>query len=202
MEIYSTEEQQVEAIKSFWKEYGNSIIGGAAIGLAALFGWNTYQEYQIGQEEAASAAFDAAVEKAGARDTLAAAVDELKLSHGDSAYADLASLMLAKAAADAGDLTQAEQRLTDVAAGIDADIKPLVDLRLARVQLALGKSDEALATLNAITGEAFAGQRDELKGDLLKQKGDLQGARDAYQAALTAGSRSPALQMKLDDLAN
>ncbi|TKB51559.1 tetratricopeptide repeat protein [Ferrimonas sediminicola] len=202
MEIYSTEEQQVEAIKSFWKEYGNSIIGGAAIGLAALFGWNTFQEYRIGQQEAASEAFDATVQKAGERDALAAAVDELRLSHGDSAYADLATLMLAKAAADAGDLTQAEQRLSDVAASIDADLKPLVDLRLARIQLALGKSDQALATLNLITPDSFAAQRDELKGDLLKQKGDLQGAREAYQAALNAGSRSPALQMKLDDLAN
>ncbi|USD36897.1 tetratricopeptide repeat protein [Ferrimonas sp. SCSIO 43195] len=201
MEIYSTEEQQVEAIKSFWKEYGNSIIGGAVIGLAGLFGWNTYQDYQREQAEAASVAFEATIAQAGATEALTAAVDELTLSHSDSAYADLANLMLAKAAADSGDLTQANQRLTEVLASIDADFKPLVQLRLARVQMAQSDLDGALATLAGISNEAFVAQRDELKGDALKQQGDLQGAREAYLAAQTAGSSSQELQMKLDDLA-
>ena len=33
MEIYSTEEQQVDAIKQFWKDYGTSIVVGAVVGL-------------------------------------------------------------------------------------------------------------------------------------------------------------------------
>ncbi|TKB54719.1 YfgM family protein [Ferrimonas aestuarii] len=201
MEIYSTEEQQVEAIKSFWKEYGNSIIGGAAIGLAGLFGWNTYQDYQREQAEAASAAFESAMNQVGATDQMTKAVEELKLAHGSSAYADLATLTLAKAAADAGNLSQAETYLTEVLATIDADFKGLVQLRLAKVQGAQSKMDEALATLAGIDNEALSAQTNELKGDLLRQKGDLAGAREAYLAAQAAGG-SQELQMKIDDLAN
>ena len=39
MEQFATEEQQVEAIKRFWKEHGTAIIVGAALGLGGLWGW-------------------------------------------------------------------------------------------------------------------------------------------------------------------
>ncbi len=39
MEIYSSEEQQVEAIKRFWQQYGKAILGGVVLGLAALYGF-------------------------------------------------------------------------------------------------------------------------------------------------------------------
>ena len=45
MEQFATEEQQVEAIKRFWKEHGTAIIVGAALGLA--FGPGAYSEAQI-----------------------------------------------------------------------------------------------------------------------------------------------------------
>ena len=44
MEIYSTEEQQVDAIKQFWKDYGNSILIGAVVGLGGLYAWNYYSD--------------------------------------------------------------------------------------------------------------------------------------------------------------
>ncbi|WP_459782642.1 tetratricopeptide repeat protein, partial [Photobacterium sp. R1] len=40
----------------------------------------------------------------------------------------------------------------------------------------------------------------ELRGDILLQKGDKSAARDAYISAQQLGA-SPALQIKLDDLA-
>ena len=38
MEQYETEEQQVEAIKRFWKENGLSLVIGALLGLGGLLG--------------------------------------------------------------------------------------------------------------------------------------------------------------------
>ncbi len=204
MDIYSTEEQQVEAIKRFWKEYGTSIIGGAVLGLGGLFGWNTYQDHLQGQREAASAAYGKVVEQAAqSRDALDTAVAQFQAEHGDSGYAVLSQLLLARAAVEAGDLAQAETLLTDVLPSLDSATAPLVTLRLARVQLAQEKLDAAQATLEKITNSAFAAQRDELKGDILVAKGELDAARAAYQSAMDAGGAqtSPALQMKLDDLA-
>ena len=54
VEQFATEEQQVEAIKRFWKENGVAIIIGAALGLSALWGWRYYSESQIIAKEAAS----------------------------------------------------------------------------------------------------------------------------------------------------
>ncbi|ADN76947.1 Protein of unknown function DUF2133 [Ferrimonas balearica DSM 9799] len=204
MEIYSTEEQQVEAIKRFWKEYGVSIIGGAVLGLGGLFGWNTYQDHLVGKAEQASAAYGRVIEQAGqSQDALDTAVAQFQNEYGESGYGPLSQLLLARAAVEAGDLAKAETLLTEVLPSMDSATAPMVTLRLARVQLAQDKLDAAQATLEKVTSEAFAAQREELKGDVLVKKGEMDAARAAYQSALDAGGAqtSPALQMKLDDLA-
>ena len=50
MEIYQSEEQQVEAIKGFWKENGNSIIAGLVVGFAGFIGFNVYQDNKLANE--------------------------------------------------------------------------------------------------------------------------------------------------------
>jgi predicted negative regulator of RcsB-dependent stress response len=39
VDVYTTEDQQVEALKRWWKENAKSILLGVALGLAAVFGW-------------------------------------------------------------------------------------------------------------------------------------------------------------------
>ncbi|GAA4896869.1 YfgM family protein [Ferrimonas pelagia] len=203
MELYNTEEQQVEAIKNFWKEYGVSIIGGAVLGLGGLFGWNAYQDHQEGQREAASEAFAQLVDKSGSAVEMQAAAEAFRQSHSNDGYQALTDLLQARALVEAGDLAQAETLLTQAIAKLDTATKPLAQLRLARVQLAQQNLDGASATLAGINNDAFAAQRDELQGDLYKQQGDVAAAREAYQSAVDAGGamNNPALQMKLDDLA-
>ena len=81
-------------------------------------------------------------------------------------------------------------------------LEEVATMRLARVQAELGKTSEALTTLSQVTSDAFAAQRDELKGDLLVRQGDLAQARDAYKAAMESGENAsnPVLKMKLDNL--
>ena len=57
MELYDTEEQQVEAIKDWWKENGKAVIIGAVVGLGGLFGWRYYQDSVIQASEAASQSY-------------------------------------------------------------------------------------------------------------------------------------------------
>ncbi len=203
MEIYNTEEQQVEALKRFWKEYGISIIGGAALGLGGLFGWNAWQDHQQSQQEAASAAFAQLMQSANSAEQMQAAAETFRTEHNEAGYNALVDLMQARVAADSGDLAKAETLLQDAVAKLDSSTRPLAQLRLARIQAAKADPAAAQATLAAIDNEAFAALRDELKGDLLKQQGDLEGAKAAYESAMQAGGAmaSPALQLKLDDLA-
>ena len=54
MEGYRTDEEQIQHLKKWWDENGKSIIGGIAIGLIAIFGWRSWQDYLVTQGENAS----------------------------------------------------------------------------------------------------------------------------------------------------
>ncbi len=89
-----------------------------------------------------------------------------------------------------------------IATDVDASIKLIATMRLARVQAEQGQYAIAISTLDQITEPASAAQRDELKGDFLVRQGETEKAKVAYQTAVDNGGTmtSPTLQMKLDNL--
>lgn len=203
MEIYSTEDQQVDAIKQFWKDYATPIVIGAVVGLAGLYGWSHYANAKVDNAELASESYQQLVTENLSADKLSAAVAKYDKEHSLPAYQAMLNLTFAKTAAEAGDFVKAEQALQKV---IDtnpgADMAVVARLRLARVQAQQGELDKALATLDQVKDMAFAAKRDELKGDFLVRLDKDSEAREAYQAAINAGGlqMSPELQMKIDNL--
>ena len=198
MEAYETEEQQVEAIKKFWHEYGNQIIVGALIGLGGLYGLNTYKD-SLRQAEAEAAQAYAKAEQTTELQAFSDAYDE-------SAYAGLAQLKIAKSQVDAGEFEQAANTLTQLinAQSLPDSVHDIAKLRLARVQLELGQIDTAIAALKGKWTDALATEVNALLGDALVTKGDLVGARQAYQDAINKaalGANTVTIQMRLDDLA-
>ncbi|WP_345861565.1 tetratricopeptide repeat protein [Shewanella algae] len=203
MEIYSTEEQQVEAIKQFWKDYGTSIVAGVVIGLGGLYGWNYYSDVKVERAEAASQAFNQALMQSGDEAAVMAAAAEFDKQHAQAGYSALMQLIVAKSAVESGDLPKAEAALKTVIAAKPGDaLTAVATLRLARIQAEQGQVATALATLDQVKNSAFSTQRDEFKGDLLLRQGETDKARLAYQEAVKNGgvTTSPALQMKLDNL--
>jgi len=209
MEIYSSEEQQVEAIKRFLREHGLSIAAGILIGLGGLYGFREYQASQLEAQEAQSAAYAALVEKAAAEgaDKKAWLVDAQKFiaEHKDSNYSHLTALLAAKEAVVLKDYAAAELQLSAVISSSKVpEVLAIAQLRLARVQAEQAKYQEALATLAATMPAAFAAQQNELKGDVLLKTGDEAAALAAYKAA-QAGSeagKNPLLDVKLNELAH
>ncbi|MEZ6966194.1 YfgM family protein [Aeromonas sp. S9(2024)] len=204
MEVYTTEEQQVEVIKAWWKENGTSVIAGTVIGLVGLFGWRYYNQHQQETMEAASSSYNQVLEQLakGEAADLEQAQQFVTANKGD-AYGDMAALQLASAAVKAGKLDLAAEQLALVASSGDESIRPFASLRLARVLNGQGKADEALAQLGKINNDAFKAQVAEVRGDILLGQGKLEEARDAYQAAADAGGLqgSQELKLKMDDLA-
>ncbi len=203
MEIYSTEEQQVDAIKQFWKDYGTSIVVGAVVGLGGLFGWNYYSEHKITQAESASEAFRfmsaPALDEAG----MLAAAETLLKSTAKKVISLCYHLLLLKRQLSQAISEKAETTLKSViASAADTSLVMVATIRLARVQAEQGQIATAITTLEQVSDPAFTAQRDELKGDFLVRKGDAEQAKAAYQAAADNGgaTASPALQMKLDNL--
>jgi len=200
MEQFATEEQQVEAIKRFWKEHGTAIIVGALLGLGGLYGWRAYSESQIESKEAASVAYQDAVETFGTEGS-EAKVKAFIEDNKDSGYASVASLLAAKQAVDAGDLDSAASHLNTVVTFADSEeLKALASLRLARVQIEMNQLDAALSTLSNVTNDAFSSEASELKGDVYQKQNKFDDARLAYSSALEKNANNPLLQMKLDNL--
>jgi predicted negative regulator of RcsB-dependent stress response len=204
---YTTEEQQVEAIKNWWKENAKSVIGGILIGLAVLFGGRAYLHQQDQHVANASMVFEGMMQNMAQNQPKQAAEKGAQLlgEYSDTPYAVMASLSMAKIKADEGDLTTAKLHLRYALDNAKKDeIKHVARLRLARVLLAEGNNDEALKLLDSADPGTFAASYQELKGDIYVAKGDIENARSAYTLALAAmgpGDRGRNnLQMKLDDL--
>ncbi|WP_462157324.1 YfgM family protein [Pseudoalteromonas sp. GB56] len=205
MEIYSTEEQQEEAIKGFFKEHGVSIALGILIGLGGLYGWKAYNQHQITTAEQASDAFNKVVESSADENADVLAQSEAFIaSHEGSSYAVLAAFVAAKEAVDADKLDVAATKLAWAQTNASTnELKAIATTRLARVQLAQQNFDAAMATLNAQLPASYEAAVAELKGDIYLAKGDKDQARTAYQSAADKGGleSNPLLQVKLDDLA-
>ncbi|WP_105200225.1 MULTISPECIES: YfgM family protein [unclassified Pseudoalteromonas] len=205
MEIYSTEEQQAEAIKGFFKEHGVSIALGIVIGLGGLYGWKAYNQHQITSAEAASDAFNQVAQSTEVEGADVIAQSEtLMQQHEGSSYAVLAAFVAAKEAVDAQQLDVAAEKLTWAQQHAPTkELKAIATTRLARVQLAQQNYDAALATLGTELPASYEAAVAELKGDIYLAQGDKEQARIAYQSAADKGGleSNPLLQVKLDDLA-
>lgn len=210
-----TEEEQIEAVKAWWKRNGTSLLLGIGLALALVFGWQAWQNHQVEQRMAAAARFQdlfAALseEETGAegrRDaSVSYAAEQLRTEYGDSAYAVLGVLLEAGHLVDQGKAEEAVERLQWALdnAG-DAPMPLVVRERLARAQFAAGNADAALQTLQEASDVgAFASLYKELEGDIHKAQGDIDAARAAYKAAsesASAVSVNPMLRYKMADLA-
>ncbi len=205
MEIYQTEEQQVEAIKSYWQQNGNTIIAGVALGFAGFIGFNLYQDNKFEEELIVSDNYQTLIEQSGKDAKAFTANGEKFISeNGNNSYVSLTALALAKESASHKDWQQVQKQLTTAIESAPTDgIKAIASLRLARVQVQLEQYSDALATLNSKLPESFTAAIEEIKGDAYLQQGKNDLARSAYQAAIAADgiATSPSLQIKLDDLA-
>lgn len=211
MEGYSSEQQQIEAIKDWWRKNGKSIVVGVLLGVAVIVGWRFWLEHKNNQTAGAAAAYEQLLNDLDGKNAAAARqrAEHILKEYGNSAYAVLAALALARIAWDQGDQALALKQLQWASQNAEEPgLAEVAKLRLARVLLDQNKPGEVLKTLEGEGGAAFKSEREELKGDahLLARQPDK--AIGVYRAALKAirddqadaAVRRDRLQMKLDDL--
>ena len=205
MEIYETEEEQLDAVKRWWKENGQSTIIGLVLGVAVILGWNYWQDHKKAQTEQASALYGQLIVAIGAdkKDSAEKLVERIQSEYPKTEYAAYSSLLLAKLKVQQGDIPKAQALLKGIAAGSDKELSNVAKIRLVRLMLASGEYEQGLQLINDVdpaTSSSFSGNYDELVGDLYVALDRLDQARTAYQKALENGYKSPLLQFKIDDL--
>lgn len=205
MDVYQSEEEQVAALKKWWKENGTFIIGGVVIGLGGVFGWQAWQNHQGVQAGQAAATYEQLLTSvdSGIQDSADKQAELLKTEYSGTPYDVMSGLALARLYVEKGDLVKAEaelQRALDAPQSLPS-LTLLIRERLARVLLSQEKADEAKIVLDAATGTTFSATWEELRGDILKVAGQLDDAKAAYNKAILAGSDNRRLlQMKIADL--
>lgn len=216
MSVHLSEEEQLEVLKRWWKDYGRTIIITVVVAVAGYFGYTAWQDQKRQNAEEASEVYEQLLKLVSTepgkvisdadKATASHLAAELKESDGKSMYAHSAAFFLAKIAVQDNKLDAAADELKWIlSAKPDAATEQLARLRLARVLTAQQAYTDALAQLSPEPAAAFSAEYAEARGDILKLQGDLDAARTAYEKALAATDpqqqeRYMLLQMKVDDL--
>lgn len=195
------EQEQLAALKAWWKEYGNLVLLAISIALLLLAAWNGWNWYRGSRAAEAAALYETLQSAARANDLKAArdASGTILEKYSGTTYGPLAALVSARMHFQAGDLKTARAQLQWVTENSsNEEIKSVARLRLANVLLDDSAPDEALKALAAKPATGFEALFESMRGDILlvqKKNGE---ARDAYRSALDkAGKSDPGLAEQL-----
>jgi predicted negative regulator of RcsB-dependent stress response len=201
------EMEQIEALKRWWLENESFVIAGLVIGIAAVAGWRGWEWHQTRQAEQASALYYQVSDAVEADDAAKAAAlwQELSAGYAGTPYAANAALLVAKVQVESGANAEARRALEwALAHGIDAEVKLLARVRLARLLVSDGEAQQALDLLAGVDGGAFSALIEDARGDAHVALGQSDAARKAWQAALDASDGNLAdrqlIELKLEAL--
>jgi predicted negative regulator of RcsB-dependent stress response len=195
MSTYRSEEEQVEVIKRWWKEYGFATITGIILAIILVLGWQYYQRYEIANTQQASFVYQELIgiqmnpDKAkNNADAVSAYANDLITHYAHTPYAKLASLWLAKVAVDQRKLNDAMGHLEWVMSHTSSHdaLHAIAQIRLARIYLAQNQPQDVLTLLNNFSNKDYMGVALAAKGDAYLKLNQVHDARDAYQQALAA----------------
>lgn len=214
MADHLTEEEQIEALKQWWKDNWTFIVIPVVLAGSLYYGWAVWQQKKEAQAESGSVIYQQLIKALettpGAelsdqqRTQAESLASEIAETHAGSLYADNGNLILARLAVEKQELSAAEgyiQRVVDN--GTNESIKDLAKARLARVKLAQSKFDEALALVSSAADSEYKSMFAEIRGDALAGQGNSGAAKTAYEEAVESlperqFSRQSILQLKID----
>jgi len=199
------DDEQLEALRDWWRRHGRSVVVGAVAALALVVGWQQWHAWQDRQSAAAADEYSAVLQAINEGEPEAAAnrLASLRDSHGDTPYAVMATLAVATAEMAEGK----PQAAADFLAWVgderpDSPLANLARLRQAEALAAAAEREAALAVLDPVVDGPLRARYFELRGDLLAESSDRQAAIEAYQRALSesGGQRRSLVEVKLLDL--
>jgi predicted negative regulator of RcsB-dependent stress response len=183
------EQEQIDALKAFWNQYGNLVTWLLVALMAVYAGWNGWNYWQRDQSLKASAMYDALEQAAiaGDADKAGRVFADLKERYARTAFAPQGGLAAARVQFDKGQVDYAKASLTWVAENASEDeYRTIARLRLAAILAGAKQYDLALKQLDAAKTASFEALVADRRGDVLSASGKSAEAKAAYQAAWAA----------------
>jgi predicted negative regulator of RcsB-dependent stress response len=183
------EQEQLDQLKHFWKQYGNAISWFLIAVLGAIAAWNGYQYWQRTQAAQAAAMYDEVekVSRAGDAAKLDRAFSDMKERFASTTYAQQAALLVAKTQYEAGQTDSAKAALSWVVEkSSDKGYASIARLRLAGILMDAKAFEEALKVLDSGVGESFLALQADRRGDIFLAQGKKAEAKIEYAKAYKA----------------
>ncbi len=180
------EQEQLDELKHFWKQYGDIITWALIVVFGAVAAWNGYQYWQTRQASQATVLYDE-VERAALSGDMARldrSLADMKDRFGSTVYAGQAGLLAAKTYYDKGNVDAARAALNWVAdKSSDDAYQSIAKLRLAGILFETKAYDEALKLASGSFPRDFAALAADRRGDILAAQGKKDAAKAEYQTA-------------------
>jgi predicted negative regulator of RcsB-dependent stress response len=212
LDDYLSEKEQWERVTRWLRDNGMWILAGVAAGAIAIFGWQWWNDHIDKVNGEASAKYEQLQLDLNKGDRTGALIllTDLQRDYASTPYVDQAHLAMARVYVDGKELDKAATELQAVSQhSKDKQLALVARVRLARVQIAQQKADDALATLDGSDPGAFAALFHEVRGDAQFAKGNKAAALTEYRLARTAdqtgggmggGGETSTLDLKIADL--
>ena len=180
------EQEQLDQIKHFWKQYGNLITWVLIVVFGGIAAFNFYNYWNRSQSAQSAAMYDQ-VERAAQTGDLALldrALSDMKDKFGGTTYAQQAALLAAKTFYEKGNKDAARAALAWVAdKASDDGYQAIARLRLAGILIETKAYDEAMKQLSASFPKEFDPLVADRKGDVFLIQGKKAEARAEYEKA-------------------
>lgn len=206
MEMYVTEEQQVEAIKKWFRRYGHLFLWASLLLLFCIAILRYFAHHKTVVDEKASEHYFSLMNALAQQDelTLKHNAEVLLSQYSKTPYATFTHLILADHDLQNKQNESAIQHLQRVMEPVKQPyFSALARVRLMRVFFSQNQSAEALALFDESKAGPFLTLMLEIKGDILMREKNEEGAKQAYALALSAmpeeGMIGPLLKMKVED---
>jgi predicted negative regulator of RcsB-dependent stress response len=183
------EQEQLDQLKAFWKQYGNLITWTLILALGAFAAWNGWNWWQREQAVKAGAMFDELDRAAQAADTerVAGIFKDMQERFPRTAFTQQAGLLTARVQVEKSQSEAAAASLAWVAANaVEAEYQTVARLRLAGLLTDQKKYDDALKQLDGATAKEFDALVSDRRGDVLLAQGKTEEAKAAFTKAWQA----------------
>ncbi len=185
MEIYSSENEQLDAIRRFFFNYGKIVLLVILFCIAVVAGRYYWESTKTSDTMQASSDYDRVLVALMINQNDAVSLAEQYIAQHPNQYGVMAALQLTQYLVKKEDYANAEKQLSRVLTYTkDENLLAITHLRLARIQQQLKNYDAALKSLNDVKGNSWRVEAITLRGDIYLSQGNKEAAKAAYLQAI------------------